>query len=241
MENNLFRPLLPISEEGSVDTRICFYHISEHMLPNDHEFIPRLPYCVGDKDDYIKYSEDAFIPRISISRSIEGALKSKTNYYMSEQKFYVYKIPYNPKIMSVVEPTIRAVHDGLICNELWLLTPLKPHEYELVGIITDIRLIYPSYKSVEYSTRIEDFAIGTNQCYFPEIYYTYIPYKIIKSPFIHVDQDNDNKEYQYYKNRRPLGGGCDCTIPDNYKDDRERFELDGVHKYYKRSSRLLIH
>lgn len=219
MINNLFRPIMPIEDvDVCLKTSTCFYHLSPVIFDEGYVLTPRIPisFPVYHNDIINKLDpEDQFIPRICVSRSIEGALQSLSKYHYDTApniRLYVYKILYdNPGTMKVVEPTIRAVHDGIICNELWVTTPINPDHYELVGIVTDIISKYIDPSRVDVNPHTETYQNGYDgnnpriyKSYnsFPEIYYNYIPYRIVRSPFTKVDQCNNNAEYYTEKRYR---------------------------------------
>lgn len=210
MGNNLYSPLHNM-EEGACFTHKCFYHLSNTMLSDDYEFIPRIP-------RYSANMEDKYIPRICVSRSIEGALKAlPSNNFGSV--LYVYKIIYDPVNMNILVPTSRAVCDAYITDELWVTTNIKPYQYKLVGVISNI---YYRYTTVENGINVNDYADMLYADYsnsggfkekgynsYKEIYYTYQPFKITKSPFIYM---RNNNEYQRYIEPNKIPG------TDNYDE-----------------------
>lgn len=211
MGNNLYSPLHDM-EEGACFTHRCFYHLSSTMLPDDYEFIPRIP-------RYSATMEDKYIPRICVSRSIEGALKALPSNNFGSSVLYVYKIIYDPVNMNILVPTSRAVFDAYITDELWVTTNIKPYQYKLVGVISNI---YYRYTTVENGLNVNDYADMLYADYsnsggfkekgyksYKEIYYTYQPFKITKSPFIYM---RNNNEYQRYVEPNKIPG------TDNYNE-----------------------
>lgn len=217
MGNNLYSPLHNM-EEGACFTHRCFYHLSSTMLPDDYEFIPRIPSCTANV-------EDKYIPRICVSRSIEGALKALPSNNFGSSVFYVYKIIYDPVNMNILVPTSRAVFDAYITDELWVTTNIKPYQYKLVGVISNI---YYRYNTVKNGINVNDYADMLYAYYsntggfkdtggfkekgyasYKEIYYTYRPFKITKSPFIYM---RNNNEYQRYVEPNKIPG------TDNYDE-----------------------
>ena len=229
MGNNLYSPLHNM-EEGACFTHRCFYHLSSTMLPDDYEFIPRIP-------SYSATMEDKYISRICVSRSIEGALKALPSNNFGSSVLYVYKIIYDPVNMNILVPTSRAVCDAYITDELWVTTNIKPYQYKLVGIISNIHY---QYTTVENGINVNDYAdmlyadysntvLGGfkekgYRCY-KEMYYTYHPFKITKSPFIYM---RNNNEYQRYVEPNKIPG------TDNYDEFETMsvFRDKNMNKYF---------
>lgn len=216
MENNLYRPLLPFKDDTR-ECRTCFYHLSPIKFDDGFELIPRVPVIKNNN------FEDAYIPRIYASRSIEGALKSIYDVIRTDvvRTFYVYKIPYNGTL-NVGSTTLRGVINGIVCNEVWILDKLRPIDYELVGIVNITDVIHQSYIIEEFASDISGQELIQYHC--PEIFYNYIPYKVTKSPFIHVNSNGEQYQYQTYN--VPIGG-CDCRIPNNYTTDISKNIIKG--------------
>ena len=199
MKNNLYNTLSKMEEyEGAnnIKTYKCFYHASTEIIPEDLILTPRTP-------KWPMNQEDSYIPRISLSRSIEGSLKGiyfKLNY--NNRRAYIYRIFYDDKILKIVEPTMRAVPDGYITDELWCLSEIPQSYRQLVGIATNISMIN---NDVDRNNNItfNDTVMFYDDYNRPriascgEVYFNYIPAKIVKSPYIKVDT-NKNKEYEKY-------------------------------------------
>lgn len=198
MKNNLYNTLPEMKEFDDVycKTYKCFYHASLDKIPDDLIMVPRVP------NSYLA-CEDSYIPRISLSRSIEGALKgtrSKWDYHFTKKSMYIYKIFYD-ETLKVVEPTMRAVPDGYLIDELWCLSEIHPSHRQLVGIATNINMLNNDVDNIN-NVIFNDTVIFDNyynkrrsMIDYGEIYFDYIPAKIIKSPFIKI---NKNKEYEKY-------------------------------------------
>jgi hypothetical protein len=173
--------------------------------------------------------ENLEIPRICLSRSIEGCLRAKfeMGYLWERYGFYVYKITYTDEI-KVVEPTMRAVPDTYLTQELWCLSPIKPEMRLLTGIVININVIYQDQsKYIFNDTCTFESNNLSKYCVSGEIFYNYIPAKIVKSPFIKYDQKYNNEYVEYLENRK-IGGQDN---PFEYEKQRIRRSIDGL-KYY---------
>lgn len=226
MGNNLYKPYHSMVE-GKCSTHRCFYHLSATILPDDYEFIPRVPSCTA-------IMEDNYIPRICVSRSIEGALKALPSNNFGSSVF-VYKIIYDPLNMNILVPTSRAVFDAYITDELWVTTNIKPYQYKLVGVISNICYRYTTVEKGINTNESADSLCADyinsdgfkekNYKSFKEIYYTYQPFKITKSPFIYM---RNNNEYQRYVEPNKIPG------TDNYDefDTMSVFRDKNMNEYF---------
>lgn len=221
MKNNLYNTLSKMEEYdrgNNLKTYKCFYHASKEKIPEDLILTPKTPKCTMPQ-------EDRYIPRISLSRSIEGSLKGiyfKLKY--NNHHAYIYRIFYD-ETLKIVEPTMRAVPDSYITDELWCLSEISPSYRQLVGIATNISMINNDVDRTNNIT-FNDTIIFYDDYNRPritgcgEIYFNYIPAKIVKSPFIKVDT-NKNKEYEKYL--------INEKINDHYNPDP--FEFEKNYKY----------
>ena len=200
MENNFYNTLPKMeSHRDNIKVYKCFYHASTQKLSDDLVLTPRIP-------DGLLPQEDKYIPRISLSRSIEGSLKGTYSKWRYDNiPIYIYKIYYDEKL-NIIEPSIRAVPDGYLMDELWCLSNIHPQQRHLVGIATDIHEeyndAYPDNNITFNDTVVYNDEFGHSHItYYGEIYFNYIPAKIIKSPFIKVNNDGEEREKYLVKSK----------------------------------------
>lgn len=119
-----------------------FFHISLDGELNGKTLKPRIPTYLIEKGSFSDtYEEDATIPRVCLSPSIEGCLNAivsvqrnldisgKTIYvYIPEKPISEYKIKTNKEIIKE-----KLVFDATTTGEMWILEPVK---MKLYGVIT---------------------------------------------------------------------------------------------------------
>lgn len=223
MENNLYKLLPKMEINRNYKSDVCFYHISINLLEDDVILKPRVPRGMCE--------ENAEIPRICLSRSIEGALKAKfENNWDNYPSYYVYKIPCNG--LTIVEPTMLGVPDTYISQELWCLSEIPPELRQLTGIVTNIRMIYQN-QDIEGpifndTCTFKDYYDEPRYCVRGEMFYDYIPAKIIRSPFIKYDQKYKSEYVEYLENKKTYG----IDNPLEYEKERIKYEPNGINRYY---------
>lgn len=98
------------------------YHLSEKPLPGIMR--PRVPENYMTQQGY----EDGETPRISVSNSVDGALRALSS-NLKGKTLHVYVLETSAKVH---KPTIDQVPDSKITEERWILGDAKP---KLVGKI----------------------------------------------------------------------------------------------------------
>ena len=117
-----------------------FFHISMDTKMNGKTLKPRIPTYLTKKDNVTTYKEDATIPRVCFSPSIEGCLNAIISaqknldvvgknifVYIPEKPISEYKIKTNKEIIKE-----KLVFDANATGEMWILEPVK---LKLYGVI----------------------------------------------------------------------------------------------------------
>ena len=117
-----------------------FFHISMDTKMNGKTLKPRIPTYLTKKDNVTTYKENATIPRVCFSPSIEGCLNAIISaqknldvvgknifVYIPEKPISEYKIKTNKEIIKE-----KLVFDANATGEMWILEPVK---LKLYGVI----------------------------------------------------------------------------------------------------------
>ena len=117
-----------------------FFHISMDTKMNGKTLKPRIPTYLTKKDNVTTYKENATIPRVCFSPSIEGCLNAIISaqknldvvgknifVYVPEKPISEYKIKTNKEIIKE-----KLVFDANATGEMWILEPVK---LKLYGVI----------------------------------------------------------------------------------------------------------
>lgn len=117
-----------------------FFHISMDTKMNGKTLKPRIPTYLTKKDNVSTYKENATIPRVCFSPSIEGCLNAIISaqknldvvgknifVYIPEKPISEYKIKTNKEIIKE-----KLVFDANATGEMWILEPVK---LKLYGVI----------------------------------------------------------------------------------------------------------
>ena len=105
MKNNTYIPFNFNDITGGVNCNysVSLYHISKEELDLSK---PLKPKVYGYPDSCVNHIEDNHIPRICLSKSIQGCLRSilgNSNSDCIGEEFYVYKIYLNMKELEILK------------------------------------------------------------------------------------------------------------------------------------------